>query len=131
MTTTRPLPYRLRNWILLLCVLAWVSAFVATHLPPAAVTPPPLSDKWLHLLGYFVLGAVLEATLAARRLARPRRIAAVLVVLPLYAAFDEITQPLVGRQASLLDWTMDLAGSLAAIAIVETLLLRAGRAGRR
>ena len=112
----------------MLCVFMWVCAFTATHLPRGAVPQSGLSDKWLHTIGYFVLVAILVATLVVHGLPRRRRVLAVLVAVPLYAAFDEISQPLFGRSTSIHDWIMDLCGALLALTAVETFLaLRRGR----
>ena len=68
------------------------------------------------------------ATLVVHGLQRRRRALAVLVAVPLYAAFDELTQPLVGRSTGIHDWIMDLCGALLAMAAVESfLVLRRGR----
>ena len=107
----------------MLCVFIWVCAVVTTHLPREAVPPSGLSDKWLHTIGYFVMVAILVATLMTRGLPRRRRLLLLLVAVPLYAAFDEITQPLVGRSASIYDWMMDLFGALLALVAVESFVI--------
>ena len=121
--TSSPLSSRVRNRMLMLCAFIWICAFTATHLPRGAVDQSHLSDKWLHTIGYFVIVAILLATLVVRGMPRRRRVLAVLVAVPLYAAFDEISQPLVGRSASIYDWIMDLCGALLAIAAVESFLV--------
>jgi len=121
--TSSPLSSRVRTGMLMLCVFIWVCGFTATHLPRKAVPPSGLSDKWLHTIGYFVLVAILVATLVTRELPRRRRMLFLLVAVPLYAAFDEISQPLVGRSANIYDWIMDLCGALLAIAAVESFLV--------
>ena len=121
--TRSPLSSRVRNCMLMLCVFMWVCAFVATHLPREAVPPSGISDEWLHTIGYFVMVAILVATLVTRGLPRRRRVLLLLLAVPLYAAFDEITQPLVGRSTSIYDWIMDLCGALLAIVAVESFLI--------
>ena len=121
--TSSPLSSRVRNCMLILCVFMWICAFTATHLPGEAVPRLRLSDMSLHAIGYFVLVAILVATLVVHGLPRRRRVLAVLVVVPLYAAFDEISQPLFGRSTSIHDWIMDLCGALLAIAAVESFLI--------
>jgi len=136
MSEPHPFLYRVRSRALVLCAVVWVSAFVATHIPVPPVAGPRISDKWLHGIGYFVLFSMLAATLAGHRAPRLRRIVGVLVVTAVYGAFDEVTQPLVGRTASLGDWTADvIGGALAALAVEGCLLLaarkeRKGRAER-
>ncbi len=96
--------------------VVWTGAFVATHIPAGKIPPTGTSDVVLHLIGYAVLGMVLLMTLSCRGVSRARAGAVAGVVLPLYAAFDEITQPLVNRSASTVDWAFDCLG--AAVAMV-------------
>lgn len=91
-----------------------VAAFVATHLPPAQTPRPPLvSDTWLHLSGYAVLGALTVWRLTAD--APPPdalRLFRWYLILCGYAVFDETTQPLVGRSLEASDLAANLAGAV-------------------
>ncbi len=114
------------------CVLVY-----ATHHPkPAELvglnTP---GDKTLHLIAYTLLGGAVAAAVASRGGWNWRSAATVFVALALFAAADEITQPLFGRFADILDWAYDELGLVAGIGAVTAaaLLLRPvviRRAGR-
>jgi len=131
MSRPHPFLYRVRVRALVLCAAVWVSAFIATHTPVPALAGPRISDKWLHGIGYFVVFSTLAATLAGHRVPRLRRIIWVLAVTVAYAAFDEITQPLVGRDASLADWTADVTGGALAALAAEGCLLLAAKKGTK
>ncbi len=120
------------RFFLYACIGLWTSAFVATHVPMSPQGEVFPSDKTLHFLGYLVLGGILLATAKAYRVKRIKRIPAVICVTLLYAAFDEITQPFVGRSAERADWIADACGALTGIAVVEVFVfLRKRRAGIR
>jgi VanZ family protein len=55
-----------------------------------------------------------------------RRIS-VLLIMPIYAAFDELTQPLVNRHAAWGDWFANVFGSLAALILIELILIGVSR----
>ena len=119
-----------RRWLLTACALLWISAFVATHVPVQSVPDLPADDAILHAAGYFGLTAVFVLTLAALRRPAARRIIIAVVTMTVYAALDELTQPLVNRDAAWEDWLADLVGAAAAGATVEVLLgLRTRRRG--
>ncbi len=65
---------RARRLLLGCLIVFWVSAFVATHTPRDPVPGPPHFDKWLHSVGYFLLGSGLWMTLAAYGHSRGRRV---------------------------------------------------------
>lgn len=95
------------------CGALWAAALTATHIPPDDLPEiEHVSDKLLHLAGYLVLAAALGATLRLRG-ATARRVAMLVpIVMALYGAFDELTQPLFNRGASWGDWLADAAGGL-------------------
>ena len=103
--------------------VSWIAAFVATHIPkqhlPRGIH---VGDKMLHAAGYFLLGGLLLLTRSAWGATWPRRAAWVVLVLAAYAAFDEITQPLVNRAAAVGDWLADTGGALAAVVLGEAIL---------
>ena len=105
------------------CVLVY-----ATHHPKPAelVGPDALGDKTLHLIAYTLLGGAVAAAVASRGGWNWRSAATVFVALALFAAADEITQPLFGRFADILDWAYDELGLVAGIGAVTVaaLLLR-------
>jgi len=104
-------------------VVFWVAFFAATHTPKPERLHLPTAhlDKVIHFAGYAAL-ATLCAT-HARSAGRPRNrrwFITWIVILAVYAAFDEITQPLVNRSASVFDWLADMLGVLAAFLIIRT-----------
>ena len=107
------------RWLAALLVVTWLAAFTATHLPKEAVPEIPATDWTLHLVGYFVLAGLFAGALTACGVRRARRAALAVSVFAAYAAFDEITQPLVNRHASVHDWLADLIGVVLALAAWE------------
>ncbi len=108
----------MRSLSAILLALVWSGAFIATHVPklPSVVSG---SDKTLHSLGFVVLACVLGLFLAVRRRFAFRWLAAMLVVLAVYAAFDELTQMLVpNRHADWRDWVADMIGATIGTALV-------------
>lgn len=80
----------------------------------------PVSSTALHIIGYLGLGLILSATLTAFEVPRLRRIVTAVVILAIYAAVDEATQPFFNRHASLQDWLADMLGSAVAITLWES-----------
>jgi VanZ family protein len=106
----------------------WVMLFAATHLThvPAAVEAYG-SDKWYHFGGYAGLSFLLAARLAVTRSLSTRLIVCVAAIVALYAAFDEVSQIPVGRDADIADWYADVAGAavgLFAFGILDVLARR-------
>lgn len=115
--------HRIRRMLAVAMAVSWIGAFVATHLPKEHLPEDiRVGDVALHAAGYFLLGALLLATRAAYGSAWPRRAVVVVLVLAAYAAFDEITQPLVNRAAALSDWLADTGGALGAVILGEAIL---------
>jgi len=107
---------RLLGW---LCALVWLGAFAATHAPPGDVPNVGPSDKVLHFAGYAALATPLMLLLAARGRPGRHRAAITIGVLLAYAALDELTQPIVGRDADILDWLCDIAGAATSVVVWE------------
>jgi len=82
----------------------WALCFLLTHLPPPSV-PSAVSnfDKLAHGLGYFCLAFLVQlkghVTLKG------------LLLILVYAFFDELTQPLMGRSFEFSDLLSDAIGS--------------------
>jgi VanZ family protein len=112
----------IRCTLLVACVLAWVGAFVATHLPPNEVPDLHTSDKVAHAIGYGGLTSLLVLALASLGWPRGARILLAMGILLAYGALDELTQPAFLRTASFYDWLADAAGTSIAVAFWETLL---------
>jgi len=119
----RPLVTRLRPLILGGTAAYWLLMLVLTHIPEIPKDyEPGVGDKWEHRIGYFLLALGLGLSLSAWQGRLDwRRIALVIGIFAIYGAFDELTQPLFGRECDLFDWLADLqggvAGSLLAYAI--------------
>jgi VanZ family protein len=79
---------------------------------------PEVSDKLIHFLAYGLLGGLLFLTLWITRPQLRYLPAIALAILIAYAAFDELTQPIFGRDAAFDDWLADCAGALVAVAVL-------------
>ncbi|MBN2446183.1 MAG: VanZ family protein [Phycisphaerae bacterium] len=108
----------------------WIFLFCSTHFPHLSLHGEvPGGDKTAHLVAFAILALVLW--LFAETLHRPPTRALVwklAVIIAAYAAFDEITQPVVGRSADFADWGMDMLGSGVVLAALEIRRSRAARA---
>jgi VanZ family protein len=103
----------------------WGVIFALTHMPPERLAGAPhIWDKLVHFLIYFLLAALLGS---AMMLTFPqwRQIPLwVLVVGFAYGAIDELLQPFVRREATLLDWVADALGVWAAVLLLWVLQRR-------
>lgn len=112
-----------------LLAVYWLVMFAATHLPQAAMPQTTLGDKTEHFIAYGVLGFLLATWLA---LAKPRVRHPMIIALAItliYAAVDELTQPIVNRHADLRDWLADAIGAALGV-LAASLLLYAQRMKR-
>ncbi len=101
----------------------WVGLFVLTHTPPSHMPKGPGNDKLMHFLAYLVLSFLLGTTLYLAVPSQRRRLAPLVLVLgAAYGAMDELTQPLVGRDAEWGDWFADLGGVVAVAAVLFVLV---------
>jgi VanZ family protein len=110
--------------VLGVCSLGYTAVLVfMTHYPrPQELLGEDLPpDKMLHFLAYGVLGFLVTAAVAAFSRWSWRTAAVTGLLLAVFAALDEITQPLFGREAEPLDWVWDLIGLAAGIAAVAIL----------
>jgi len=123
---------RVRILSALVCGTLWAGSLTATHIPPDGLPEiEHVSDKTLHMSGYVVLAVSLGFTLRFRG-ATARRVAIVLpIVMMLYGAFDELTQPLFGRHASWGDWLADIAGGVTGAVVCDALFRIRGRVASR
>jgi len=113
--------HRRRGFILAVLVLAWLGAFVATHVPAPDIPRRilELGQVVLHAVGFFALSSLFLLTLAAFGVRPYRRAAVVLVAMALYAAADEYTQQFVHRSSELADWLVDTVATAVAVAAWE------------
>lgn len=97
----------------------WAGIFLLTHMPPSSLRGAPrIWDKLAHFLAYFLLAAFLGAALM---LTYPNRRAIPVWVLLIgfaYGVVDELLQPFVRREATLLDWVADALGVWAAVLLL-------------
>ncbi len=116
--------HRITVLLTIALVLYWLVAFLGTHLPvrmPAGVVEHG-GDKLLHFVGYSILASLLMGLRASRGPFGWYSIIMRWIVLALYAAFDEVTQLLVGRHADVADWFADLIGSCCGLGFVVLLV---------
>lgn len=105
-------------------IVMWMAAFTVTHIPMTVAGAGSGLDKLYHFVGYLGLSALLWRTLYAYDHPPGRRRLVVGLVVPVYAALDELTQPYFGRSAELLDFVADALGMVVAVAAAEIGLRR-------
>jgi VanZ family protein len=92
----------------------WAALFAATHVPmkrPKAQSALEV-DKFEHVAAFALLASVLCLAATSMHMGGPRLYAAVVLLLALYGAFDEITQLAVpSRTADVWDWIADMTGA--------------------
>jgi len=118
---------KLASWFhprrLTVALLSMACVLSLTHIPQAAlprVLQHTLFDKFEHLAAYGIVALLF--VLSLRSPVRPLPLLGILLALALIGALDEITQPLVNRQASIMDYMADVIGI--ALASVFALLRR-------
>ena len=98
-----------------------IALFTATHLPPSSPLLPDevLSfDKVIHFTAYAVLAGLLAtAWQLSSGILNARHLRWVWCAVAIFGALDELTQPLVGRDCGIGDWTADAAGAAAGILV--------------
>ena len=109
-------PARLRRTAWTLTALYAGFHFVMTHLPPGNVPHFRSSDKTLHFLSYGLLSGCLYLTLWISSMSIRQAGLLVLFCTATFAVFDEILQAPIGRDPELMDWVVDVAGALVAVA---------------
>lgn len=112
-------------WGSLLAVY-WVALFTLTHLPsnPVLTHVVTVKDKSAHTIAFGLLAALLAFVVClVRRRFGIREAVACGVGLALYAGFDELTQPIVGRSCDIYDWAADLIGIAGGLTFIWTLVV--------
>lgn len=101
----------------------WLLAFTLTHIPvePSGVQRIPHFDKFAHFSVYFAIAYLGGLRLRTKTQATLSRLLLWAAIYIAYAAFDEGTQPLIGRDADMTDWLFDAIG-----VIVSTIALWMG-----
>ncbi len=97
----------------LIAVLAtyWISMYVGTHVPTLPSVIAEHADKLLHCCAYGGLAFLLILAIGSRQPITFRQLVFVWFLVAGYGVFDEVTQPLVGRHADLVDWVADIFGA--------------------
>jgi VanZ family protein len=104
---------------MLVLVVYWLTLITATHIPRV---PEPLgfrpSDKVVHLLAYAVFGALAGLAWSLRWGLSWRAALGLWLLLAAHGILDEVTQPIFGRHADVLDWYADMLGAAVGLAMV-------------
>ena len=122
---------RAKEWLLwslpwgALLAVYWIALFTMTHLPGDPVTTHVgVRDKSAHTMAFALLATLVAwVVLLARRRFGLREAMACGLGLALYAAFDELTQPIVGRSCDIYDWGADLIGIAGGLTIIASVVL--------
>jgi VanZ family protein len=116
--------HRLKQYLpWLILVFYWPLIFIGTHLP----RPPEIqiygNDKTLHFSAYFLLAMVFWFARygSVRPSVKGRGFYLTIIIMAIYGAVDEITQPLVHRTTDLKDWIGDMGGVLTALGAIYLL----------
>jgi VanZ family protein len=107
-----PRLWRPRLWQLVLACY-WLALFLGTHLPiDRLALHRGSADKFAHIAAFGGLAILVAITwrLSGGRL-HARQLIWVWIIVVLYGAIEETTQPLVNRSASLIDWMADALGA--------------------
>jgi hypothetical protein len=105
-------PNIIRRTLTAVLVGYWLALFAATHLPIPASMGPPGSDKWHHFAAYAGLSILLAARLACNRSFTWKLASAMLGVVALFGAIDELSQIPAGRDAEIGDLLADVFGAV-------------------
>ncbi len=111
------------NWREIVLAAYWIALLTATHWPRLPGLDIPGKDKTEHLIAYGILTALILIA-ATRRLTRYPRLVITMgavVIIAIFAAFDERTQPYFNRCCDLYDWYADV-GSAAAVSAIYLLI---------
>ena len=108
-----------------LLILYWPALFVLAHIPvPRVVREADVSDKTLHFLAYLILTFLIWSAVSGDRKVQWRRALPwlVLLVISVYAVFDELLQSYIsGRTSDVRDFVTDLAGAIAVLILCSFL----------
>lgn len=111
-----------------LCFIAWgtvalyvLIAVCLTHMPKPPSNLEPVGDKSLHMIGYGFYAAVIYVACIITWPQRRGFPLIVMLILAVWAALDEITQPWFHRTCDIMDWRADMIGALVAVALLSGL----------
>jgi VanZ family protein len=119
---------RLRHLTAAALAAYWIALFIGTHIPIPEGVGVGNKDKWIHFAAYAGLAGLATLTVAwrVRGCLRGTHLLMIVAGFALFGAFDELTQPLVHRDADWLDWYADVVGVLigTGVGVAVTRLLR-------
>ena len=119
-----------RHWIRFAFVGYWVTLATLTHLPklPHAASAALVYDKIVHAVAFGILAALAWWAWPPTEPGQAvRRAAMWFVILAVYAAADELLQPLTGRSCELADWIADIVGIILGLGAAHVVRRRAPR----
>lgn len=121
----------LRQATLLALAVYWIALFVGTHMPLPRGVSLHNSDKWIHFFAYAGLAGLttLAAGWRSQSGLRLWQLALIVGCLAAFGGFDELTQPLVHRDADWLDWFADVSGVVLGTTL-GAIIVRLSRVGR-
>lgn len=122
MTDPSDHPASMRRLFVWACAATWICEFVLTHIPADSLPPLGAGDKLLHGVAFFAISGTFVAAISVCKVPRRRRIMLTAVIMSIYAALDELSQPLTNRTASFDDWLADIVGAMIALVAVESVL---------
>jgi VanZ family protein len=109
-------------------IVYWLILFTATTLPAESVPSIGVTDKLNHLTAYLILSVLIFLTLFFQRkyLLTLNSVAIYTIIICfVYGIIDEVHQILIpGRNAELLDWLSDAAGSVIGVFIMILVVKR-------
>ena len=108
-----------RHFLLIVLIVYWLAEFISTHIPQEKVPSLGTSDTVCHCEAFFILSSLFWLTLTSRCAPMLKKLIVIITILPIYAALDELTQPIVNRHASISDWLADVVGVVLAMAVCE------------
>lgn len=97
-------------------IIFWLACIYMTHAPqPPDFTNVVHNDKIKHFCGYGTLVSMIYFSLWIKGVSKRNLVILILIVLAIYGALDERTQPWFGRDCDLHDWYADMCGTVAAM----------------
>ncbi len=99
----------------------WIVLFTLTHIPAQRMPHTRINDKVAHLVAYGLLAGLLHLSFWIGRVPLWRAVMLVVMICAAYGAVDELLQSFVHRSCDFADWRADMAGCLAATALVAPL----------
>jgi len=118
--------------VVLMLLLYWPLAFLATHVPMEDISDSDLPlDKIFHFCSFGVISFLLTGALGLQRGWRWKWAVYAIAICAAYGVIDELTQIPFGRQADVKDWLMDVAGAATGALIAATICEIAHRRRQR